>query len=460
MAAVAAGASSPTHLRRRSFVGSLSRSAARPSFSVCPSSSFSLVRRPALHSEKLVSSRRCRRSGCLLTADRAKSWPVVLAVVAVLGGCREREQIHSYVVARDIEDANAKLAAEWRAKAQAGRDGQNGGAQTAAAAKPGRLLGALLPHNGQTWIFKMLGDEEAVARHVDEVRALVAGVTFDGDKPKWTLPPAWREEANPGSLRYATLFVEEGDPDLELAVSALPGEQSVADNVNRWRGQVQLKPQSAADAEKDAVELKTAAGPARWVDLVGKYVPGAGMAPFARGGAGGPIGAGAMPADHPPIVPPSTANKTSGAGQGAAIPKSPVGYDLPAGWEPSPPTQFSVASFNVADGARQVRVTVSSASGDLLSNVNRWRGQLQVPPLDQSTLDTAVTKMKVDGRDASYIELLGTARGGEQDAIYGVVVADTPQSSWFVKLMGDASLALRERERFQKFVLSLKFPKQ
>lgn len=386
--------------------------------------------------------------------------PLVAAALATLlvasVGCREEEKIYTITVSREIEEENAKLAAVWRDKAQAARK-----PEATAEAKPGRLLGALLPHGGQTWSFKILGDEAIVSRHVDAVRTFIESVKFDGDRPQWTLPAKWREETTPGAMRYATLFieVEGGAKPLELAVMMLPGEQNVADNVNRWRGQVQLPPESAADAEKSAVELKTSAGPARWVDLTGEYVPGGGgMGPFMGGGARGPASGGpAMPADHPPFASGNPGGPASSPG--GALPESPVKYELPSGWSPSPPSQFSVVAFNIVHEGKQARVTVSSASGDLLSNINRWRGQIQVPPIDQNTLDNVLTKMKVDGRDASYIELLGPAKPDGQASIYGVVVTDTPQSSWFVKMTGDASLNLRERERFLKFVASLMFPR-
>jgi hypothetical protein len=393
---------------------------------------------------------------------RSRFVSVVALVALALAGCREKEQVHTITVSRSIEEENAKLAAEWRAKAQTARPAAPQGE-----AKPGRLLGALLPHAGQTWIFKMLGDADAVGRHVEEVKKFVEGVKFVGDKPQWTLPPSWREESTPGSMRYATLFVEEGSgAPLELAVSALPGEQSVADNVNRWRGQVQLAAQTAAEIEQETATITTPAGPARWVDLSGKYVPGGGgMGPFAggagpRSGAGPRAGAGgpAMPADHPPIAPPANAPTAQAAAPRFTPPAdSPIKYDLPKGWQPSPPSQFSIAAFTVVDEGRQARITVSSASGDLLSNINRWRGQLQLPPIDQNTLDSAVTKLKVDGRDATYVELLGPSQAAGQQAIYGAVIADAPPSSWFVKMTSDASLAMREREHFQQFILSLKF---
>jgi hypothetical protein len=253
-------------------------------------------------------------------------------------------------------------------------------------------------------------------------------------------------------MRYATLLVGDDDPPLELAVSQLPGVQSVADNVNRWRGQVQLSPQSAAEAEASAVEIKTAAGPARWVDLSGKYVPGKGMAPFAGNAAAAGQGGAALPADHPPLpsIPPA-------AGAPPSQENLPVRFQTPAGWRPGPATQFSIASFVAGEGDERVTITVSAASGDLLENVNRWRGQLQMPPIDQATLEGAATPLKVDGRSGISVELIGPAKTGEQQAIYGAIIDDKPPGKWFVKMTGDATIAFRERERFLAFVTSLKF---
>lgn len=367
-----------------------------------------------------------------------------LAVLSVglLVGCGKPESIRTYTVSRDIEDENDRVLSAWRSKAQA--------PLTAAADKepvPGRLLGALLPHDGQTWIFKLLGDEAAVSKHVADAQGFVESVKFDGGAPRWTLPAGWREKSSPGAMRFATLLVGDDEPPLELAVSQLPGEQSVADNVNRWRGQVQLPTQSAAEAEASAVEIATAAGPARWVDLVGKYVPGQGMAPFASG-----RGGAAMPADHPPLpsIPPAVAAPPS--------PENlPVRFQTPEGWRPGPVTQFSVASFIAGEGDERVTITVSSASGEVLENVNRWRGQLQMPPIDQTTLESAATPLKIDGRSGISVELIGPAKGGEQQAIYGAIIDAAPPSKWFVKMTGDATIAFRERERFLAFVTSLKF---
>lgn len=385
------------------------------------------------------------RSHSRFDLRRLRAAPFLLLCAAL--GCREAEQIRTYEVDRKVEDENEKLAAQWRSKTQV--------AKPVADAKPGRLLGALLPHGEQTWSFKVLGDIEAVSRQADAVKKFVESVKFDGDKPSWTIPPEWRTKPVAGPMRYATLLIDDGQPPLELAISALPSGQNIAENVNRWRGQVQQPPLQADAAEKSAVELTTGAGPARWVDVSGAYSPGGGMAPFAGGAAGrGP--AMSLPADHPPLG----AAGGPAAGGPATLPADlPLKFQAPAEWQSGPATQFSVASFIASYQGKEAKITLSNASGDLLSNVNRWRQQIQLPPIDQTALEGAATKLKIDGRDATYIEIIGQAAPEGQQAIYGVVVVQSPGQTWFVKMMGDAAVAFRERERFLGFVSSFRFEK-
>ena len=63
---------------------------------------------------------------------------------------------------------------------------------------------------------------------------------------KWTKPEGWSEVA-PSSMRYASFSAGVGEEKIDISVVTFPGEGgSDADNVNRWRQQMQLPPMSAA----------------------------------------------------------------------------------------------------------------------------------------------------------------------------------------------------------------------
>ncbi|MGC3970209.1 MAG: hypothetical protein QM775_23635 [Pirellulales bacterium] len=165
--------------------------------------------------------------------------------LASLVGCREQDDI---TIVTEPHEASISEAAR--------------GPAAAPAKVPARLLGALVDHGSETWFFKALGPDAVVAREVAQVKALLVGLKFENGQPVWKLPEGWTEHRkNPG--RFATLIIGDAQPPLELAVSRFPGNQNLADNVNRWRGQVGLANQTPEEVEKSIEQIKSAAGTAQ-----------------------------------------------------------------------------------------------------------------------------------------------------------------------------------------------------
>jgi hypothetical protein len=263
-----------------------------------------------------------------------------------------------------------------------------------------------------------------------------------GSNPSWTLPDDWTQL--PGDqIRYSTIRLPDvssaGRP-LEITVSSLGGE--VLANVNRWRGQLNLKPIAADELAKTSETFKVGEYDCTFVRLIGTSggsmsaggMSGAPFAPFAGGGGGG----GATPRT-------STGRKAASGN---------IAYQAPPEWTAGTPNQFSVASFSVSDGSRQVQITVSSAGGDLVANVNRWRSQLHLSPASPAELEKSLTKINTLGDKGDFVELTGTNDQGQPETILGVIAIAGGQT-WFIKLKGDPELAAREKPRFEAFVKSL-----
>jgi hypothetical protein len=89
------------------------------------------------------------------------------------------------------------------------------------------------------------------------------------EKLVYDVPAGWQAQP-PGQMRLAAFRVTVGDKSVEVTISSLPGAAGgwVA-NVNRWRGQVGLSEATAADIEKDAKMLDSAAGRVAYADLTG-----------------------------------------------------------------------------------------------------------------------------------------------------------------------------------------------
>jgi len=135
-------------------------------------------------------------------------------------------------------------------------------------------------------------------------------------------------------------------------------------------------------------------------------------------------------------------------------------YNLPDGWQEKPPTQLRVASFAVSENNQTADVSViplnGTAGGDP-ANVNRWRGQVGQPPLDESSLKSSAEPVQVGSQPADLYDIAGTSPGsGVAERILGVIL-HTDQSAWYFKMMGDAALVEKNKPAFIAFLKSVAF---
>lgn len=357
-----------------------------------------------------------------------------LALVGLLGtGCGSQESIRSYEVAKS------------------------------AAEPQDRMLGAIVPRGEQAWFFKLTVPTQVADELTETFMTFVKSVQFDATgNPQWTLPGGWQQQ--PGNaMRFATLAIATSAGSKELSVTSLgmpEGDRTeyVLANVNRWRNQMGLSPVAASELKEATMQVEVAGEPAWIVDMEGKLSSaGMGGAPFAGGGAGGaPFAGGGPLAEGGPSAPSPTPETAS------PVPSSPrISYDTPAGWvkgqEVSSRGGFSIpreAAFNVTDGDQKAEITVTRLPAQApmrLANINRWRGQVGLDEADEATIASSVQPMTVAGQAAEWIELPGA-----EQTILGVI-ATRGNETWFIKLQGNSNLALKEKERFQQFVASLRF---
>ncbi|MBS0208834.1 MAG: hypothetical protein JSS27_07765 [Planctomycetes bacterium] len=137
---------------------------------------------------------------------------------------------------------------------------------------------------------------------------------------------------------------------------------------------------------------------------------------------------------------------------------APFEFVRPQGWRVALPGEMRVMAFDVREGDQRAEITVSTlgaAGSALLPNVNRWRGQMGLPPLNDAELAAEVKQVPVGPLQGGFVAMQG-AGDKQGQATLGVVVINGA-SGWFFKLSGDAGLAERERERFLQFVASIKF---
>lgn len=175
---------------------------------------------------------------------------------------------------------------------------------------PTRILGVIQQRDGMAWFFKMTGNDPLVAKGKSAFIAFLKSVKYEvgeatvrpspigGEtlpaghpdisvvpsapaapaavavssegKPKWEVPPGWKEI--PGGQFLVAKFALTGDGGAQAAVnvSMSAGDGGgLAANVNRWRGQLGQTPWTAAELQKAAMEIPLATGMATVIEMSG-----------------------------------------------------------------------------------------------------------------------------------------------------------------------------------------------
>jgi hypothetical protein len=213
-------------------------------------------------------------------------------------------------------------------------------------------------------------------------------------------------------------------------------------NVNRWRDQLQLPPLTAEQLPKETEQLSAGDLPFVWVALQGTAKGGGSMAPFA----------GKAP-PRAPVGPPAGATGDSD-----------VQFELPTGWEKiPPPSSIQKLAFRVRgdeEEGEKLDITLTFLGGDaggLMNNVNRWRGQIKLPPLAEDELEKSLQEIAAVNAPGKWTENIGPEDAMPRQAILGAILSHGG-GTWFVKAQGAAKLAEQERERLQEFIRSLRLP--
>ncbi len=134
----------------------------------------------------------------------------------------------------------------------------------------------------------------------------------------------------------------------------------------------------------------------------------------------------------------------------AAVPSDgPIAWTLPEGWAVIPTKTMRLASFSVGDGA-ECGLFLFPGGGDRLANVNRWRGQVGLAPLDEAALAPELTAGTCGFGPFEWLPVRGASK-----AFFAAIVP-TPSGQCFVKLEATGEHLDDLRDAFLAFTTSLR----
>jgi hypothetical protein len=298
------------------------------------------------------------------------------------------------------------------------------------------------------------------------------------DSVVWQVPGDWKLE-KAGQFVTAAYILPDGG---KVTVSKLAGDGGgLAANINRWRGQVGLKPLAGKDVSGQPLKIADSTEEMQLFNLTSENSAAdsqgilAGVLPLKTETwyfkFSGPVGvirkAEGVFAEFLRSVRIAGSGKIASAPSQAPTPAPSGGKKInvtpPDGWTSSTGSAMRAASFSIAgsDGssADVSVVPIPGESGSVLDNVNRWRAQLQLAPL-ASADDPALGKKSESPAGeifTSHMTSTEPIQNGKKAALASAILK-RPGMTWFFKITGEASLVEANLEKFDGFVRSATFP--
>lgn len=170
---------------------------------------------------------------------------------------------------------------------------------------------------------------------------------------------------------------------------------------------------------------------------------------------GGEAGSSPTAAPVAPVagVPSDMASTPVATASGSALT-----WTAPAHWSTKSAGSMRKGSYTVKGEGGEADMAITAFPGDVggdLANLNRWRGQLSLPPIAQGEFGAATQHVDHNGLHMTVVDIVGT--GANAQRILGAMVPHAG-ATWFFKLTGPDALVAKEKSAFTAFLGTIKPP--
>jgi len=138
-------------------------------------------------------------------------------------------------------------------------------------------------------------------------------------------------------------------------------------------------------------------------------------------------------------------------------------YTVPEGWRELPASTMKVLSFEAGRPMElPAELSVSVFPGDVggqVANINRWRRQVGLGPLDPAVAEDFIEELTISGMPGWEVDFTGPAGSGADGgtARVRVAVVFREGQSWFFKLMGNVAAVEGELANYRAFLQTVQF---
>jgi hypothetical protein len=270
---------------------------------------------------------------------------------------------------------------------------------------------------GLTWYIKMMGSANTLIREKNNFETFVKSFNFDQEKPTWTLPSTWTEEAGTGMI-VASFNVA----GAKITLIPIPtGGGDLTSNVNRWRTQLALPAISTEEINKQLQFIEASNLKYTYLFITASTSP---------------ANAPSTSEDHPTVD--------------GRVTQTGISFSLPEGWAVIAPS--GMRKVNLTSGAISITgIVLGEEAKGVKKNVDRWCEQVGIPAPNEDELKKINTSIDFAGGKADYSTIIGA----EQSIL--TVIYEQGNSVWFFKAMGPTAEIKQQKNNFEAFAKGLKF---
>lgn len=116
------------------------------------------------------------------------------------------------------------------------------------------------------------------------------------------------------------------------------------------------------------------------------------------------------------------------------------------------------AGFLAGSGAVKAEMTaipLAGAAGGLVPNVNRWRSQIDLEPVDEAQLKREVQPITISGISGQLFDMTGPESAGPKRERILVALVEHGGKTWFFKMKGPVDVVAAQKSAFEEFMKSV-----
>ncbi len=278
----------------------------------------------------------------------------------------------------------------------------------------------------------------------------------------WEKPEAWESTALSSFRKGSFSFTSSSGQKVDISIITFPEKAGgLFENINRWRDQLHLLPLSQDQLSDNTTSINIAGQSATLVEMVSEaaiieekfksriiaaILPDDQQSWFFK-----MIGEDtAVLSQKETFISFLTSIKREPPKSEVAQPNQEISYQKPTNWKELPPTPPRQASFQVKEDGDISIIAFPGEVGGNLANINRWREQIGLSPINNEDLPTITETIMMGDSPALIVHI------ENQESILAAIL---PQGSktWFVKFRGPSDIVSSEKATFLQFLQTIHF---